>query len=92
MTTPLVVMLLGLAGIALVTWLVRREPDKRVRNLTAGASLGGYLVAMLIALAANTSMLAAVATGLFSGAVLSLASLLQWRLFRSLFARQGRKL
>ncbi len=92
MSTALVVLILGVAGLALLALLLRHETDGRIRLAAIGGAAGGFLVALLLALAAGTGGLGALATATLGAAVLALALVAQWRLFRSLFARQGRKL
>jgi len=92
MATVAIALVVGLAGMALAALLLVKEPDQRVRLAAAGGAVGGFVVALLLALAAGTDVLAAVATALIGGAVLALVLMGQWRFFRSLFARQGRKL
>jgi len=92
MGTASVILAIGLLGLALAAWLLVREPDTRVRVAgLAGAALG-FLAALLLAIAAGTGALAALATATLGAAVLALMLLGQWRFFRSLFARGGRRL
>lgn len=90
--SALVVLVIGLLGLALVGLLLAREPDGRVRVAGLGGVGGGFLLAFMIALAAGKGALAALAVGVLGAAVLALVLLGQWRLVRSLFARQGRRL
>jgi|GEM_PF-3098279 len=92
MNTALVVFIIGVAGTVLWVLLIAREPDRRVRIAATVGGVTGIVFGFLIALAAGTGALAAVATGLIGGAVLALALIVQWRLFRALFARVGGKL
>ena len=92
MTSALVVLAVGVLGLALLALLLAREPDRRVRLTTIAGAVGGFLLALLLALAAGTDGLAALATATLGAAVLALVLIVQWRLFRALFARQGRKL
>ena len=92
MSAATVVLVVGLAGLALVALLLVREPDARIRNATVAGTIGGFVVACGIALAAGKSLLVATATGALSAAALALVLLGQWRLIRALFARQGRRL
>ena len=92
MTTALVVLGVGVVGLGLLALLLTREPDRRIRLTTIGGAVGGFLLALVLAFAAGTDGLAALATATLGAAVLALALIAQWRLFRSLFARQGRKL
>jgi hypothetical protein len=92
MSIAVVILVLGVAGLVLVALLVLREPDARIRVAVTAAALGGFLVALLAGLAFVETVLAALATAAIGGAVLALALIGQWRFFRSLYARQGRKL
>jgi hypothetical protein len=90
--SAVVVLIIGLAGLAWAAWLLIREPDARVRISTVIGAAGAFLCALLVALAAGTSGLAAVATGTIGAAVLALMVVGQWRFIRSIYARGGRKL
>ena len=92
MSMALVVLILGLVGLVLTAVLLVREPDVRIRLAAGGGAIGGFLLALLLALAAGISALGALATASLSAAVLALVLVGQWRFVRSLFARQGRKL
>ena len=92
MSVALVVLILGLVGLVLTAVLLMREPDGRIRLAAGGGAIAGFLLALLLALAAGISALGALATASLSAAVLALVLVGQWRLVRSLFARQGRKL
>lgn len=92
MSAAVIVLVLGVVGLALVGLLLAREADTRVRVAATAGAAGGFLGALMVALALGTETLPAVATATLGAAVLSLALVAQWRLFRSLFARQGRKL
>ena len=92
MSVALVVLILGLVGLVLTAVLLMQEPDVRIRLAAGGGAIVGFLLALLLALAAGISALGALATASLSAAVLALVLVGQWRLVRSLFARQGRKL
>ena len=92
MDAATVVLAIGLVGLTLAAWLLVREPDARVRVAAVAGAVGAFGAALLVALATGTSTLSALATGTLGAAVLTLVLLVQWRFFRSLFARQGRKL
>jgi hypothetical protein len=87
-----IVLLIGLAGLAAVALLLVREPDRRVRVATIAGAAGGFLLALLLAIALGTDTWGALATATLGAAVLSLSLIGQWRLFRTLFARSGRRL
>ena len=87
MSAAIVVLVLGVVGLAAVALLLAREPDARVRLATTMGAAGGLLIAVLIALAAGKGALAAAATGAISAAALALALIGQWRLFRLLVER-----
>jgi hypothetical protein len=88
MSAAVVVLVLGVAGLVLTALMLRGEPERSVRLATVLAAVGGFVVALLLALALDTGGLAAVATATLGAAVLALALISQWRLFRSLIARQ----
>ena len=92
MDTATVVLVIGLAGLALTAWLLIREPDMRVKITSVVGAAGAFLLALLVALATGTYGLAAVATATLGAAVLALVLIGQWRFIRSLFARSGREL
>jgi ABC-type phosphate/phosphonate transport system permease subunit len=92
MSAGLIVLILGLAGLALVARLLIREPDMRVRVAAIGGAVGGFLLALALALAFGRDTLDSVATATLGAAVLPLTLIAQWRFIRSLFARQGREL
>ena len=85
-------MIVGLVGLALVALLLVREPDMRIRLAALAGAVGGFALALLLALAFGQDGLEAVATATLGAAVLALALILQWRFIRTLFARQGGKL
>ena len=87
MSTAVVVLVIGVAGLALVAALLAREPDRRVRRAAILGTVAGLLTACGIALAAGKGALVATATGAISAAALALVLLGQWRLIRTLFAR-----
>ena len=87
MSAAIVVLVLGVVGLAAVALLLAREPDARVRLAATMGAAGGLLIAVLIALAAGKGALAAAATGAISAAALALALIGQWRLFRLLVER-----
>ena len=88
----LVLLILGAAGLVLTTLLLVRETDMRIRLVAVAGAIGGFLLALLLALAAGKSGLEALATAALGAAVLALVLVGQWRLFRGLVARQDRKL
>jgi len=92
MGTASVILAVGLLGLALAAWLLAHEPEARIRVAGAAGAAGGFLAALLLAMAAGIGALAAFATATLGAAVLALMLLGQWRFFRSLFARGGRRL
>jgi hypothetical protein len=92
MATAGVVLIIGLVGLALAVYLLVREPDTRIRLAALAGAVGGFLLALLMALAFGQGGLEALATATVGAAVLALALIVQWRFFRTLFARHGGKL
>ncbi|MGD9892688.1 MAG: hypothetical protein AB7U18_15495 [Dehalococcoidia bacterium] len=92
MGTAAVVLIVGVLGLALAVFLLLREPDGRIRLAALVGAAGGFLLALLFALAFGQGGLEAVATATLGAAVLALALVVQWRFFRTLFARHGGKL
>jgi hypothetical protein len=84
----LVVLLLGVAGLALTAALLAREPDTRIRVAAVAGAGAGFLLALFIALLAGKSLLVAVATATLGAAVLALVFIGQWLLIRWIGTRQ----
>lgn len=92
MGTAGVVLIIGLVGLALAVFLLLRDPDGRIRLAALAGAAGGFLLALLLALAFGQNGLEALATATLGAAVLALALIVQWRFFRTLYARHGGKL
>lgn len=92
MSAAVVVLVIGLVGLALTALLILKEPDGKIRVAVATGAVGGFLIALLLAVALGRGTLEALATATLGAAVLALALVAQWRFFRSLFARHGGKL
>jgi hypothetical protein len=92
MNAAVVVLVIGLLGLALTALLIVKEPDAKIRVAMAAGAIGGFVIALLLAAALGRGTLEVLATATLSGAVLALALIGQWRFFRSLFARHGGKL
>jgi len=86
--TGIVVLLLGLLGLVLAVVLLRGEPSSRNRIAVIVGAAGGFLLALLIAFALDTSALGALATATAGAAALALTLAAQLRLFRAIGSRE----
>jgi hypothetical protein len=82
MGTGIAVLLIGALGLALAAFLLRGEPSGRNRTAVLAGAAGGFLLALLLALALGTGPLGALATATLGAAVLALVLAAQLRLFR----------
>lgn len=92
MSTAVVVLIIGMIGLALTALLLIREPDIKIRIATIAGAVLAFLLAWLLAVAFGQGPLEAIATATLGAAVLAFVLIAQWRFFRSLFARHGGKL
>lgn len=83
-----VVLLLGIAGLALTALLLAREPDVRIRIVALIGAPAGFVLAFLIALLAGKSAIVALAIATLGAATLALVLIGQWLLIRWIGNRQ----
>ena len=86
--SEIVVLLVGVAGLALAARLLAQEPDGRVRITSLIGAAAGFLLAFLIALIADKGVIVAVAIATVGAATLALVLIGQWLLIRWIGNRQ----
>ena len=86
MGTETAVLAIGALGLALAALLLRGEPRNNRIAVLVGAA-GGFLLALLLALALGVGALGALATATLGAAALSLVVAAQLRLFRGVGKR-----